>query len=288
VSAPHNSEKLQKVLAEYGHGSRREIEKWIAAGRLEVNGEVAHVGQRVVGEDQILLDGKLVGRKTKQQSRVLIYNKPSGMICTRSDPEGRPSVYDALPTIQHGRWISVGRLDIATTGLLLFSNDGELANAMMHPATGLDREYAVRLNGRLTAEQLEQAKKGVLSDNELLSFSDIRYYDGRGDNHWYHVVLMEGKNREVRRLFTALGVPVSRLKRVRFGPVILPSRLKRGRVEEFSTSDTHQLRKILRLPTAKPAGRKGSGRKRKHPSVLIAYPDLHRQGASGKDAQRKS
>lgn len=274
VKAQQNSEKLQKVLAEYGHGSRREIEKWISAGRIVVNGEIAHVGQRVLAKDQIQLDGKLVRRKATAQSRVLIYNKPSGMICTRRDPEGRPTVFDALPAIQRGRWISIGRLDIATTGLLLLTNDGELANKMMHPTTGLDREYAVRINGKLTEEQLKQATKGVMSEGESLAFSDIRYYDGSGSNHWYHVVLTEGKNREIRRLFTALGVIVSRLKRVRFGPVILPSRLARGRVDEVSADDIHNLKKILRLPTMKPARHPAGGRKRKGRSVLIAYPEL--------------
>ena len=269
---PDDSQKLQKVLAESGRGSRREMEKWISAGRIEVNEETAHLGQRVGVADRIRIDGKLLPRKATTQSRVILYNKPAGMVCTRRDPEGRPTVFDGLPAIKRGRWISVGRLDIATTGCLLLTTDGELANRMMHPSTGLDREYAVRVNGTLDDAQLEQAKTGVTSEGETLSFSDIRYYNGSGTNHWYHVVLLEGRNREIRRLFGAFGLLVSRLKRVRFGPVLLPSRLARGRLAELSSDDVHKLKKILKLPSRKPTGKQKHGAKT--PSVLIAYPDL--------------
>lgn len=272
VTSPEGSEKLQKVLAESGRGSRREMEKWISAGRIEVNDDTAHLGQRVGPEDRIRVDGKPLPRKVSAASRVILYNKPAGMVCTRRDPAGRPTVFDALPAIKQGRWISVGRLDIATTGCLLLTTDGELANRMMHPSTGLDREYAVRINGTLTPTQLEQVTTGVPSEGEMLSFSDIRYYDGSGTNHWYHVVLLEGRNREIRRLFAAFGLSVSRLKRVRFGPVLLPSRLLRGRLSELSSADVHKLKKILKLPSRKPKGKQKHGAKT--PSVLIAYPEL--------------
>lgn len=272
VTKPEASEKLQKVLAESGQGSRREMEKWISAGRVEVNDETAHLGQRVSMGDRIRVDGKPLPRKVSAQPRVILYNKPAGMVCTRRDPEGRPTVFDALPAIKRGRWISIGRLDIATTGCLLLTTDGELANRMMHPSTGLDREYAVRINGTLTDAQLEEAKTGVSSEGEMLSFSDIRYYNGSGTNHWYHVALLEGRNREIRRLFAEFGLLVSRLKRVRFGPVLLPSRLARGRLAELSSDDVHKLKKILKLPSRKPTGKQKHGAKT--PSVLIAYPKL--------------
>ncbi|HEY5647342.1 MAG TPA: pseudouridine synthase, partial [Pseudomonadales bacterium] len=232
-------EKLQKVLADLGLGSRREMERWIGDGRVTVGGEPAHIGQRVAPEDDIAVDGKPVRRRRSASvpARVLLYNKPEGEVCTRSDPEGRPTVFERLPAAGGGRWISIGRLDIATSGLLLLTNDGALANRMMHPSTGLDREYAVRVNGVLSELQRQKLLDGIEDEGELLSFSDIQYYNGRGTNHWYHVVLLEGKNREIRRLFEASHLAVSRLKRVRFGPVVLPSRVTRGRWEEMSEGD---------------------------------------------------
>lgn len=268
------TDKLQKVLAEYGHGSRREMERWIEAGRVQVNGEPAHVGQRVGAGDRIRVDGKSAGRKAPLSGRILLYNKPAGVVCTRRDPQNRPTMFDKLPELSHGRWISVGRLDIATTGLLLITSDGDLANRMMHPSSGIDREYAVRVNGRLSDEQMKMALTGVEDNGELLRLSDIQHYDGRGANHWYHVVLLEGKNREIRRLFTQLGCQVSRLKRVRFGPVLIPSRLARGRVMEMSREDVELLYKVLKLPYMRPPGRSQRKRGKQPPSVLIPYPEL--------------
>ncbi len=281
-------DKLQKVLADAGLGSRREMERWISAGRIAVNDEPAHLGQRVGPDARIAVDGKPLktrgrkGGKAKAQgaaARVLLYNKPVGEVCTRKDPEGRKTIFDNLPELGSGRWISIGRLDIATGGLLLLTTDGTLANRMMHPSTGLDREYAVRVNGTLSDEQLEMLVSGVEDEGELLAFSDIQYYNGRGTNHWYHVVLMEGKNREIRRLFESCGLMVSRLKRVRFGPVVLPSRLARGRFESLSEHDTRELYQILRLPEPE---LKGDRRKRtsaerqaeKKNTVLIPYPEI--------------
>ncbi len=270
--------KLQKMLAEQGFGSRREMEKWIEAGRVKVNGEPAHLGQRVSREDKISIDGKAVGKKTRQPGRVLIYNKPAGVVCTRRDPEGRPTVFDKLPALSKGRWISVGRLDIASSGLLLLTNDGALANRMMHPSTGLDREYAVRVNGYLDDDALEAVKTGIVDDGEELRFSDIQHYAGSNSNHWYHVVLMEGKNREIRRVFDHLGYSVSRLKRVRFGPVVLPSRLSRGKSAELSSDDLKMLYRILKLPQPPAAARERKrdkgGKSKPLPSVLIPYPEL--------------
>jgi 23S rRNA pseudouridine2605 synthase len=272
-------EKLQKHLATLGYGSRREIETWIRAGRITVNGEAAHLGQRVSAADSIQVDNKKVGDSPAAASRVLIYNKPAGVICTRSDPKGRVTVFDDLPRLRQGRWISVGRLDVQTTGLLLLTTDGELADRMMRPATGLDREYAVRVNGRLAEADEKRLLSGVMVAGELLKFSDIRYYNGKGMNHWYHVVLMEGRNREVRRLFEAVGLTVSRLKRVRYGPVVLPSTLARGRMAELGPEDLQQLYRLLRLPYRADGSRKSraiSAKKasKKDKSYLLPYPQL--------------
>ena len=229
-------EKLQKVLARMGAASRREIETWISEGRVKVNGVVANLGQRVQMSDAIALDGRLLKREeiTAAVRRVLIYNKPDGEICTRDDPEGRPTVFDRLPRPKEGRWINIGRLDINTTGLLLFTTDGELANRLMHPSYQMDREYAVRVRGEVTEEILENLKKGVMLEDGPAKFTDIQEAPGGdGLNHWYHCVVMEGRNREVRRLWESQGLVVSRLKRVRFGPVFMTSDLTMGRWREM-------------------------------------------------------
>ena len=274
------SVKLQKFLADEGLGSRRELERWISAGRIEVNGAKATLGDRVLGNERIVVDGKpLVGRARSNAShpRVLLLNKPEGVICTRRDPEGRKTVFADLPRLRAGRWISIGRLDVATTGLLLMCNDGELAHRMMHPSTGLDREYAVRTDVVLEDEQLAVLKAGVESEGEILRFADIRYFDGRGANHWYHVVLLEGRNHEVRRLFASVGAEVRRLKRVRYGPVLLPSWLRRGQRFELNNQDIGQRYSTLglsvSLPPEKPS-RRGDRRGLAERSVLIAYPEL--------------
>ena len=266
-----DTQKLQKILAERGLGSRRELEGWIAAGRVTVNGETAHVGQRVGAEDVIALDGRRLAARSNEPSRVLVLNKAAGVICTRHDPEGRRSVFEGLPTLRTGRWIAVGRLDIQTTGLLLLTNDGALAHRMMHPSTGLDREYAARVDARLDEPELQALTTGLVVDGERQRFSDVKYYDGSGRNHWYHVVLMEGRNREVRKLFEAVGARVSRLKRVRYGPVMLPSRMKRGALAEMEKSDLKELYKLLKLPF-KP--HRGRVRRKRRASLLLPYPPL--------------
>jgi 23S rRNA pseudouridine2605 synthase len=271
-------EKLQKVLADLGYASRRAIEQWIEAGRVVVNGEPAHLGQRVGPADRILVDGEPLRQARRETPRVLVLNKAAGVICTRSDPEGRPTVFDGLPRLQAGRWIAVGRLDFLSAGLLLITNDGALANRMMHPATGLDREYAVRVNGKLTDAQIGQLKRGIEVEGEVLRFSDLRYYNGSASNHWYHVVLMEGKNREVRRLFEAVGLVVSRLKRVRYGPVFLASTLRSGHWAEMGDQDLKALYRLVGVPVPAADRRRGRGHadRERQPSLLLPYPELKR------------
>lgn len=230
-------EKLQKVMARIGLASRREIEGWISAGRVKVNGAVAGLGQRVDLHDAIAIDGRLIKREEAAESvrRVILYNKPEGEICTRDDPEGRPTVFDRLPRPKEGRWINIGRLDINTTGLLMFTTDGELANRLMHPSYQMDREYAVRVRGEVDDEMIERLKAGVMLEDGPAKFTDIKVAPGGvGFNHWYHCVVMEGRNREVRRLWESQGLVVSRLKRVRFGPVFITSDLTMGRWREMS------------------------------------------------------
>lgn len=250
-------EKLQKVLARLGLASRREIETWITEGRVKVNGAAATLGQRVDANDAIALDGRLLKREeiTGSVRRVLIYNKPDGEICTRDDPEGRPTVFDRLPRPKEGRWINIGRLDINTTGLLLFTTDGELANRLMHPSYQMDREYAVRVRGEVTEEMLENLKTGVMLEDGPAKFTDIKEAPGgEGFNHWYHCVVMEGRNREVRRLWESQGLVVSRLKRVRFGPVFLTSELTMGRWREMDQREVDILSAEVGLaPQALPA-----------------------------------
>ncbi|NUT77049.1 23S rRNA pseudouridine(2605) synthase RluB [Pseudomonas sp. C1C7] len=230
-------EKLQKVLARIGVGSRRDVEAWISHGRIKVNGKDATLGQRVDMHDAISIDGRVIKREEAAESvrRVIMYNKPDGEICTRVDPEGRPTVFDKLPKPKEGRWINIGRLDINTTGLLMFTTDGELANRLMHPSFEMDREYAVRVRGEVDDEMIDRLKAGVVLEDGPARFTDIQQAPGgEGFNHWYHCVVMEGRNREVRRLWESQGLVVSRLKRVRFGPVFLNSDLPMGRWREMS------------------------------------------------------
>lgn len=247
-----NDEKLQKVLARAGFGSRREMEQWILAGRIKVNGQIATLGDRVGPDDRIIVDGKKLALKgkDKERCRVLLYNKPEREICSRHDPEGRPTVFDRLPGLKHGRWIAVGRLDYNTSGLLLFTTDGELANALMHPSSRIEREYAVRVLGDVTPQIVQQMHEGVLLDGHLCRFTDIQHYGGEGVNQWYHVVIMEGRNREVRRLWESQGLKVSRLKRVRFGPIFIPSTVTRGKFQELPATEIEKLRKAVASPEA--------------------------------------
>lgn len=222
-------ERLQKVLAQAGVASRREIEEWVVAGRISVNGLPASLGQKIGPGDRVKVNGKLIPlRFTQRSPRVLIYHKPEGEIVSRDDPEGRPTVFERLPLLRKGRWLAVGRLDFNTSGLLLFTNDGDLANKLMHPRYELEREYAVRILGELTEEQAKSLTEGIQLEDGPAKFNLLRDEGGEGANHWYRVTISEGRNREVRRMFEAVGLTVSRLMRVRYGSVELPARLKRG------------------------------------------------------------
>ncbi|HEY6895995.1 MAG TPA: pseudouridine synthase [Rhodocyclaceae bacterium] len=248
VPEEETSLKLQKALADAGLGSRREIEAWIEEGRVSVNGEPAHVGQRINPRDKIRVAGRLVQMRFgyKRVPRVLLYHKPEGEIVSRDDPEGRPTVFEHLPRINGGRWITIGRLDINSCGLLVVTNSGELANRLMHPRYGIDREYAVRLLGELTAESKEQLTVGIQLEDGLAQFTRIRDVGGEGSNHWYHVTIAEGRNREVRRMFEAIGLTVSRLMRVRYGPISMPPQLRRGQCRELSETEVKTLLKSLK------------------------------------------
>jgi len=234
AEASAKGDKLQKVLANAGFGSRREIENWIQQGRITVNGEVAHLGIRVTEQDAIILDGKAFQFPDTQKTRVILYHKPAGEICSRDDPEGRATIFEHLPSIQRGRWITVGRLDISTSGLLILTTNGELANRLMHPSSEVEREYAVRVLGEVKAETLQELQKGVMLEDGLANFDTIIDSGGEGANHWYHVILHEGRNREVRRLWEAVGCTVSRLTRVRYGPISLSRTLKPGKWQDLS------------------------------------------------------
>lgn len=244
---PHaEPQKLHKMLAQSGLGSRRELEEWIVAGRISVNGKPAHVGQRIGPQDRVRVNGKPVNlRFASRTPRVLLYHKQEGEIVSRDDPEGRPSVFDKLPRIGGGRWVNVGRLDFNTEGLLIFTSNGELANKLMHPRYELEREYAVRVIGELQPEQEQALREGVVLEDGEAHFNNLHSRGGEGTNRWYHVTLNEGRNREVRRLFEAIGVAVSRLIRIRFGPVSLPPRLKRGMFHELSQDEVKSLLKAL-------------------------------------------
>lgn len=250
--------RINKALAQAGLGSRREVERWIRAGRLTVNGAPAELGQRVEASDKIQLDGEAVeARVEPDATHAIMYHKPVGQVCTRSDPSRRPTVFDALPEAPSGRWIGVGRLDLNTSGLILFTTDGELANRLMHPSSEIEREYAVRILGDLSGESIQRLMTGVELDDGPARFSDVQAGGGEGANRWYYVVLMEGRQREVRRLFEAVGHKVSRLIRVRYGNIILERDLKLGRSRPLTEQQLSGLKKLTtRGPRrGKPAGR---------------------------------
>src|SRR3990167_3561944 len=244
------TEKLQKVLANAGLGSRRQLEEVISAGRVSVNGKVASLGDRINSADQIKVDGRLITLASKFKTRVLIYHKPIGQVCTRHNEEGRATVFDHLPPLYKVRWISIGRLDITTCGLLLFTNDGALANALMHPKQELEREYAVRVLGEVPDSVLESLQKGIMLEDGEARFQSIRPAGGEGANHWYHVVLTEGRNREVRRLWESQGVTVSRLVRVRFGSVHLPRYVGLGKWHELDKEEIIKLARLAKVRIA--------------------------------------
>jgi 23S rRNA pseudouridine2605 synthase len=248
LTAEDDAPKLHKVLAEAGLGSRRDMEELIVAGRVSVNGEPAHIGQRILPQDQVRINGKLIQRKiSKKPPRVLVYHKPAGEIVSTSDPEGRQSVFDSLPKMKVGKWLAVGRLDYNTEGLLLFTTSGDLANRLMHPRYGIEREYAVRTLGDLEEGMRQRLLAGVELEDGLAQFSKITDGGGEGVNKWYRVIIGEGRNREVRRMFEAVGLTVSRLIRTRYGVMTLPSGLKRGRWDELGEDAVRDLLKVSGL-----------------------------------------
>lgn len=234
-------EKLQKVLARAGLGSRREMERWIEARRVVVDGKMAALGDRVDGRARITVDGKLLKPPALEETRCILYHKPTGEVCTRKDPQGRRTVFERLPKLKSGRWISIGRLDYNTSGLLLFSTDGELANALMHPSANIEREYMVRVMGEVDDDMLLRMTEGVMLEDGVAKFADIQPSGGDGINRWFYVVLMEGRNREVRRLWESQGLTVSRLKRVRYGDVFIPSKVKQGQWIELPRKEVKSL-----------------------------------------------
>ena len=241
------------MLAQAGMGSRRDMETLIESGRVTVNGKIAALGARVGLKDEVRVDKRIIKlRFIPELPRILIYHKPEGEIVSRADPDGRPSVFDKLPRIQSGKWIAVGRLDYNTSGLLIFTDSGELANRLMHPRFEVEREYAVRIRGRLKPEQMRQLKKGVQLEDGLAKVESIEEQGGEGTNHWYNVVLKEGRNRIVRRIFEALGFTVSRLNRIRFGAIKLPVRLNRGCWKKLQGTEIEKIMAWLDRSPARP------------------------------------
>ena len=249
-------ERLQKVLANAGVASRREVERMIGDGRIRVNDQVAVLGDRVEVDAKIELDGRIIGIKRlagPESRRIIIYNKPEGELVTRNDPEGRATIFQRLPKLKQGRWIAIGRLDINTSGLLLLTTDGELANRLMHPNQAIEREYAVRVLGKVEEEGLKQLTAGIELEDGPARFEEVVESGGTGANRWFHVVIVEGRQREVRRLWEAIGSQVSRLKRVRFGCVILDSSVQAGRNRDLTEKETKALLELVGMPPETPS-----------------------------------
>lgn len=258
------SEKLQKVLARVGLGSRRHMEQAIVDGRVSVNGKLATLGDRIEDGDELRVDGRLVHFtvESEMRRRVLIYYKPEGEICSRQDPEGRPTVFDRLPPVKGERWVMVGRLDVNSSGLLLFTTDGELANRLMHPSSEIEREYAVRVMGEITKEIRETLTEGVELEDGPAKFERMSELGGEGINRWWQVVVKEGRNREVRRLFESQGLKVSRLLRTRYGSVSLPRTLKTGRWIELDKMEIDALSELVKLRPRRGTGLYGLAKRR--------------------------
>ncbi|WP_175210078.1 23S rRNA pseudouridine(2605) synthase RluB, partial [Achromobacter anxifer] len=278
--------KLHKVLADAGIGSRREMEELIVAGRVSVNGEPAHIGQRVAPNDQVRVNGKPIMRaNTKKPPRVILYHKPAGEIVSHDDPGGRASVFARLPKLRTGKWLSVGRLDLNTEGLLIFTTSGDMANRIMHPRYGTEREYAVRVLGEMDEAQRQSLVDGIELDDGMAAFGSLDYLGGDGSNRWYRVTLQEGRNREVRRMFEAVGVTVSRLIRTRFGDVVLPRTLRRGRWEELDPSLVTALMVqlgLLRDDDESGGNRRRSKQPQSHDSALPpGFGTMDRNGMNG-------
>jgi 23S rRNA pseudouridine2605 synthase len=280
LTSDDDAPKLHKVLAEGGLGSRREMEELILQGRVSVNGLPAHIGQRILPADQVRVNGKLIHRKVSTKPpRVLLYHKPAGEIVSQSDPEGRPTVFDSLPRIKNGKWVAVGRLDFNTEGLLIFTTSGDIANRFMHPRYGVEREYAVRTLGELAEADRQALLHGIQLDDGEANFLRIADGGGEGVNQWYHVALTEGRNREVRRMFEAVGLTVSRLIRTRYGQFLLPRGLKRGRWQELEGTDVRNLMATIGLKAPAKGDQGGSkgatkvgGRKARTEAAIAGMP----------------
>ena len=281
------SEKLQKVLARVGLGSRRYMEEVIAAGRVSINGRIAQVGERIEPTDELRIDGRKVQFQIEDEirRRVLIYYKPEGEICSRNDPENRPTVFEQLPQITNDRWVMVGRLDINSTGLLLFTNDGELVNRLMHPSNEIEREYAVRVMGEVTPQIRNNMLKGVELEDGPAKFESFSEIGGDGINRWYQVVVKEGRNREVRRIFETQGLKVSRLLRTRYGSVILPRELRTGRWMELDKGDIDNLAKSVELKPRQGTGLYGMAKRRTE--RMIEKPMAARRGGYLRQQRRE-
>lgn len=287
------SEKLQKVLANSGHGSRREIEAMIQAGRISVDGKIATLGDRieVTASVKVRIDGHIVALREPEETvcRVLAYYKPEGELCTRKDPEGRPTVFDRLPRMRGSRWVAVGRLDVNTSGLLLFTTDGELANRLMHPSREVEREYAVRVFGQVDEEKLKQLRKGVQLEDGMAAFRTISFQGGEGMNQWYNVTLTEGRNREVRRLWEAVDVQVSRLIRVRYGALGLPKGLPRGGWTELDLNAINYLRDMVGLaPETKSKMPVERDRRRTKANQIRRAVKKHSQRPASRNSSRRA
>ncbi len=277
------SERLQKFLARVGQGSRRQVEDWIRQGRITINGVPAQLGVSVNGAERIEIDGKPIQvRAFGQKRRVLAYYKPVGEVTSRSDPEGRPTIFEKLPILRDSRWIAVGRLDLNTQGLLLLTNDGELANRLMHPSSQIEREYAVRILGEVAPATLQQLQEGVPLEEGMARFDSIREAGGEGANHWYHVILREGRNREVRRLWESQGVAVSRLIRVRYGPVSLRRGLHPGRWDELNEAQIAELLEAVGVtPERQPEPASATRTKPVRPNWPRRAPPTHAHRPAG-------
>ncbi len=247
---------MQKFLAEHGYGSRRQAEDWIRAGRLQVNGQPAELGQKVSSADRVYLDGRRLSF-TAPQAQTILYRKRVGEIVTRKDPQGRPTVFKNLPKLTSGRWVAVGRLDLNTSGIMLFTTDGELAKQLMHPSSEIEREYAVRVLGEVDAQTLQRLRDGIELEDGFAAFDSITDGGGQGANHWYHVTVREGRNRIVRRLWEAVDCQVSRLIRVRFGPFRLPENLASSKSRPLTLAEMRAMKQLLKgAGGAPPAGPK--------------------------------
>lgn len=288
-SAEHEKqERVQKALARMGYGSRREIERLIGEGKIRINGQLAKLGDHVKQGDKVNIGNRrAVITSDVGRIRVLLYNKPVGEVCTQKDEEGRKTVFDSIGKLKQGRWISVGRLDINTSGLLLFTNYGELANHLMHPSNEIEREYAVRVNGEVNADTIKRLLKGVELEDGFMKFDKITDSGGQGANHWYHVILKEGKNREVRRLWESQDVRVSRLMRVRYANLVLPRSLKLGKKTELSLDEIKALFEFIKLEW--PASRDEMSRERSSKAKKLSIKNqLYGTGPQGKTSHSRS